>query len=96
MRIEPPISVPIPSMLPPEATKAPSPPEDPPEMRSTLKAFTLCPKTWLYESDIYWVLFFLFLITWLDISARNPWMRRRNENEQMIFTINACEIFVFT
>lgn len=57
MRIEPPISVPIPSMLPPEATKAASPPEDPPEIRLTLRAFTLCPKTWLYESDIYWVLF---------------------------------------
>lgn len=44
-RIEPPMSVPIPRTLAQEPSRAPSPPELPPEMRAVFKALTDCPKT---------------------------------------------------
>lgn len=53
IRIEPPISVPMPRMLPLAQTRLASPPELPPEMSALLSGWTHCPKTWLYESDIY-------------------------------------------
>lgn len=46
-RIEPPISVPIPTTLPPVLMRAPSPPELPPEMSWLLNALMDCPNTWL-------------------------------------------------
>lgn len=52
IRIDPPISVPIPSGLPLAPTSDPSPPELPPEIKALFSGCTHCPKTWLYESDI--------------------------------------------
>jgi hypothetical protein len=39
LRIDPPISVPIPKQLPRNPTIAPSPPDDPPEVRVVLNGF---------------------------------------------------------
>lgn len=47
MRTEPPMSVPMPTMEPRQPIRAPSPPEEPPEMRVLSKALTDCLKMWL-------------------------------------------------
>jgi hypothetical protein len=50
--MDPPTSVPIPRREPPSATKAPSPPLLPPDVRVSLCGFSVRPKTLLSESAV--------------------------------------------